>query len=80
MTFVRVIGPAADPDGVVFFNPSYRGRVGRVVGRSVEGDCAGVGDTPQDPAYLVRFAAGWGASARTDLFWREELVPVRRRS
>jgi hypothetical protein len=80
---VRVVGPGPDAvfndtdsvDVVTFFNRAFIGRIGKIVGRTAVGDGAGVGDTPSDPAYKVRFGPGWGTSACTELFWTEELTP-----
>ncbi len=86
--FVRVVGPGPDAkfhderepdvDCVTFFDRRYMGRVGQVVGRTAAGDDAGVGDTPKDPAYRVRFGPAFGSPAHENLFWTEELAPLRR--
>lgn len=55
----------------------YVGRIGRVVGYSAEGDLADVGDSPDDPAFRVEFAPGYGLGVGEGLFWSEELEPVR---
>jgi hypothetical protein len=65
-------------DVVTFFDRRDMGRVGQVVGRTAGGDDAGVGDTPKDPAYRVRFGPGWGLPAHCEVFWTEELAPLRR--
>jgi hypothetical protein len=53
----------------------YKGRIGRIVGYTVAGDGADVGDTPDDPAFRVRFPPSGGRPAVSDLFWTDELSP-----
>lgn len=83
---MRVIGPGpdakfgdeSDVDVVTFFDRRYTGRIGRVVGYTSEGDEAGVGDSPKDPAFRVRFGPAFGMKPGYELFWAEELERVRR--
>jgi hypothetical protein len=83
--FVRVVGPGPDAvfkgrenvDRATFFDRRFIGRVGQVVSYSTKGDLADVGDSPDDPAYLVKFGPGFGMGATEDLFWTEELRPLK---
>lgn len=84
--FVRVRGPGPDAkfiepldiDVNTHFDRRFNGRVGRIVGYSAKGDLVGVGDSPQDPVYHVKFGPAYGMQPTENLFWTEELEPVRR--
>ncbi len=88
-TYVKVVGPGPDAkfhgeppdedtDVVTFFNRRYIGRVGKVVAALTGDDLWSIGGTPKDPAYRVRFGPGWGVPTHEEIFWTEELAPVRR--
>lgn len=82
--FVRVVGPGpdarfdddADIDHNTFFDRRYIGRIGKIVGYTVKGDEAGVGDSPKDPAFEIQFGPAYGMEPGRNLFWTEELRPI----